>query len=660
MSRRRITESYDNELLNTANWPRANLNVMTEQDLETYKKRKKAVEMFIKGDSLNEIKIETGIDRKEINSFFKKCLYEDKFGIIYGFNALIPGKTIKQYNRKELPNSTSKKQYNQQSGAFRLLLKTYPVLQELIDTLFFKNKNKSLTDPVMKKNRIHKRFIEKCREQGLKAPFDYPFNTKELAKRSLYSYLQKLEEAKMSEVSYRYNNENEHNDNINSHFNEQAPTHLKPYERVQFDGHKIDLSLSLTFETPSGDEVTKVLDRIWLLVIIDVASRAVLGYYISLNKEYNSNDVLQCVKKSIEPWKPLNLTIPGLKYPPNGGLPSGLIKESMWALWDEFYYDNAKANLSIIVRDRVKRIINCRVNAGPIKSPTKRSLIERFFGILEENGYHRLPNTTGSNPKDPRRNNPEKQALKIKMNINDLEELTDVLIADYNSTPNEGTSYSTPLEALQHRINKDPIIRKLQEEERDNIPFLCVEAKRKVKGSIEQGRRPYIQFENVRYTNELLLRSPGLIGKTLDLVINIDDVRFLTAYLPDGSELGKLVGSGYWGKTKHSLALRKEIFSLRNKKLIHFTTKDDPIKAFQQYLKEKAITHKRYRNKLNSLEKTLANEQEVTKNIPDTSEREEVNTSKLNNVSPIKINTKDTMPIVELENKKRLKRTLTF
>ncbi|MFT9496549.1 MULTISPECIES: hypothetical protein [Bacillota] len=52
--------------------------------------------------------------------------------------------------------------------------------------------------------------------------------------------------------------------------------------------------------------------------------------------------------------------------------------------------------------------------------------------------------------------------------------------------------------------------------------------------------------------------------------------------------------------------------------------------------------------------------QEVTKNIPDTSERKKVNTSNLNNVSPIKIDTKDRLPSVDVENKKRLKRTLTF
>jgi putative transposase len=625
LSRRRITEQYDKELLDTSTWPNVNLNSLSEQDLYIYRKRKKAIEMFISGEPIKEIYEVTGIQRKEVNAFFNNCIKEEVSGNIFGFRALIPGKTIKEYTRNEFP-SLSKRQSQQKSGCFKLLMDTYPTLQDLVDSLFFKKNNRGVNEPVIKKKEIHRKFIKACRELGLKPPDDYPFNTKELARRSLYNYLTKLEERNMTMASERYTKDK---NNINTHFYEQSPNQLKPYERVQFDGHRIDLSISITFETPSGDEVTKEMDRLWLLVIIDVATSAILGYHISLNKEYNSNDVLQCIKKSIEPWEPLQFEIPGLKYPDGSGIPSGVIEETSWALWDEFYYDNARANLSKIVKDRLKRIVNCRINAGPAKSPTKRALIERFFGILEENGYHRMINTTGSNPKDPRRNEPEKNAIKYQISIEELEQLTDYLIAEYNSTPNEGKSFSTPLESMRYRIKKDPIIRQIPIESRDDIPFFCIEGKREIKGDIKDGRRPYINFENVRYTNELLLRSPGLIGKTLTLVINIDDIRFITAYLPDGSEFGKLIANGYWGKVKHSLALRKEIFKLRNKKLLHFTLQDDAIGIYHQFLREKAVDIKRYRNKLGSMEKYLNDENHQSHQ--DTRVKKEVDNNNIKN-----------------------------
>ncbi len=607
MSRRKLTETIelDSGLLDTTVWPGVNITSLNEKDLKIFQNRKEAIEMYLRDEQLNTIKNKTGIDRKELNKFFKNCITEHEDGRIYGFRALIPLMTIAKYSRTEIPNSSKEKQPSNFIGAFTLLLKTYPDLKDEIDRLYFNKKNRAITDRNIKIKVIHKRFIEKCRELGLKPPYDYPFNTKELGRRSLYNYIEELEKRNMIAASNRYSEEaGKLVENSGFYDNTFSPNIIKPFERVQFDGHKIDIIIAIIIDTPTGDQIIKVMDRLWLLVTMDVSTNTVLGYYLSTNKEYNSSDVLHCFKNSIVPWKPLNLEIPGLKYPENGGLPSGVIKEAEWALWDELYYDNAKANLSKIVKDRAKRIINCSINAGKSKSPTKRPLVERFFGMLEENGFARLPIATGSNPSDPRRRNPEEQAVKYEITLKEIEELLDILVADYNSTPNEGTSFLSPLESMQQKLSKDPYTRQLSPEERDIVAFLCIETTRTVKGSIEKGRRPYIQYENVRYTNELLLRSPGLIGKKLDLIINIDDLRFITAYLPNGAELGKLVASGFWGKTKHSLSIRKAIYELKNKKLIHFTLKDDPIKMYEKFLKHKAITHKSYRNKLASFERS--------------------------------------------------------
>ncbi|UTW69384.1 hypothetical protein KHA80_21465 [Anaerobacillus sp. HL2] len=53
----------------------------------------------------------------------------------------------------------------------------------------------------------------------------------------------------------------------------------------------------------------------------------------------------------------------------------------------------------------------------------------------------------------------------------------------------------SPLESMQQKLSKDPYTRQLLHEERDIVAFLCIETNRTVKGSIEKGRRPYIQYE---------------------------------------------------------------------------------------------------------------------------------------------------------------------
>src|SRR5699024_7573883 len=118
----------------------------------------------------------------------------------------------------------------------------------------------------------------------------------------------------------------------------------------------------VAFQTPEGDEIVKTMYRIWILVIIDVATRAILGHHLCLNKEYSSNDVLHCIRNAVVPWEPQPLTIPGLTYADSGDFPSHALQEAKWGLWDELLYDNAKANLSHIVRDRLTQVVGCAVN----------------------------------------------------------------------------------------------------------------------------------------------------------------------------------------------------------------------------------------------------------------------------------------------------------
>ena len=91
--------------------------------------------------------------------------------------------------------------------------------------------------------------------------------------------------------------------------------------------------------------------------------------------------------------------------------------------------------------------------------------------MLEENGFHRLPNTTGSDPTDTKRNKPEEYAIKYRISEWEIEELTTALIAEYNATPHSGLGYLSPLEAMEQRIQRY-FVRTLGEEERENLSFL--------------------------------------------------------------------------------------------------------------------------------------------------------------------------------------------
>jgi putative transposase len=80
----------------------------------------------------------------------------------------------------------------------------------------------------------------------------------------------------------------------------------------------------------------------------------------------------------------------------------------------------------------------------------------------------------------------------------------------------------------------------MPEEQRNEVAFLSLKAEREIKGDVRVGRRPYIQYENVRY---------------------------------------------------------------KRLKLFHFTTSDDPVKVYQRFLEEGAKTKKRSASKAYEMER---------------------------------------------------------
>jgi hypothetical protein len=80
---------------------------------------------------------------------------------------------------------------------------------------------------------------------------------------------------------------------------------------VEFDGHKLDVRLTLRIDDPFRFETLLVLHRIWLRLLLDVASRAVIGFALALGREYNSDDVAQALQSALmfsEPFGQLLVT----------------------------------------------------------------------------------------------------------------------------------------------------------------------------------------------------------------------------------------------------------------------------------------------------------------------------------------------------------------
>lgn len=588
MSRKRFFDDNLNYqgLTDISKWPTVLVDNLSEKNKEIFLNRKKAVDMYIEGKSMNEIMLNTNIHRVLVIRLVKRCLDVDEFGVPYGYKALIPYKRTKKASRE-----------------FSKFLEKYPSLKEFIEKQYIginTSKNEIIERNIDIKV-LHKKFLKECHKLGIKEN-EYPFNTEDKCKRTLYRYTDSLINTYYGKVTKKYGDDAFQKLKSVGIGNQNNPLISRPFQQVQFDGHKIDLIVTIKFKTLEGDTIVKPISRIWLLVIIDVATRVILGYHICINKEYSSADVLKCIENAIKPKKKMNLSIPGLKYPDNGGFHSLCIKETEWAIWDEFLYDNAKANLAINVREKLTQVVKCSVNAGPVATPERRGIVERFFKTIE-NHYHRLPNTVGSHPKDPKRNNPEENAVKYEISASEIEELTEILIANYNNEPHEGINGFAPLDIMKQRIERGLVPTIMPYNERNDMSMLSLKVERVVRGKVKGGKRPFIYYEGVEYRNDVLARMPDLIGVKLTLVINIDDLRTIKAYYQDGTEFGLLTAKGKWSLKSHTLKERREINNLKRKKEIDIGMYDSPIDVYKDYLISKSINNKSIANKLASFER---------------------------------------------------------
>src|SRR6202521_5938015 len=114
-------------------------------------------------------------------------------------------------------------------------------------------------------------------------------------------------------------------------------------------------------------------------------------------------------------------SIPGLAYESAGGFVSEVCREAAYACWNVLKFDNARAHLAEDTLTTLCEFVGCRVDAGPVRKPTQRPFIERFFRTLTDRLSRRLPGTTGNQPKDAAGKKGKKQPVEHLVTIQELE-----------------------------------------------------------------------------------------------------------------------------------------------------------------------------------------------------------------------------------------------
>ncbi len=578
-------DSIPDEYKDLEKWPKFSISELSQERTALFNKRYHAIKMYLAGHTPKEILNDTTLSSSETVRLLRKCLTKDLNGEILGFSGLVPYSKASYSRRKPIANSPGNHGF---SGAFKRLLALHPVLADLIENELLKSNKPGVLKVYERKisyKKLHSKFLKKCIELGLESKAKYPFNTENLGYNSLASYANAVilhngvasVEARAGDAAKA---------KLGSNSGTKRPE-LLPYERVECDAHKIDALFCILIPTGFGEYVPKILHRVWVIVIKDVATRAIIGYRVVFSKECNSKDVLKCIKHALTGWEKKKLRIP-IKYDYGASLPSGADKKYIGAKWQSFSCDGAMANLATNIETKMLKIVGCKPTVHRRKNKDDRPFVERFFGALSADYFKRLPSTVGSKKEEYLRSNPELAACKYFIHIEELEDVIDVLLANYNNTPHSSLEMRSPLNYLQYLHTKNNL--KLERVDQAAVENMLTHTKTvQVKGKLSQGTRPYINFLYSTYTSDYFRQLFSLQGKKIKIEYDPDDIRIVAAYKISGEFIGKLISAPPWNTIPHSVNVRSTINSLRKKRVLHFSRYDDPIEAYLKFCEEKIV-----------------------------------------------------------------------
>lgn len=574
-------------------WPDVHEDLLETEDAERFRERKRAMELYVGGVSPEAVQIQTHVHQRELGDLLDRCLTMHPDGRRYGFRACIPNVRIREYTRsKELPDPKSGTGGGY-AGAFRQLLNKFPEIEDALRAIYLNRANAVGMGQEVKISILSakKRFDELCKKAGITSG-QYPFNTEDGGRESLRRFFRSLHDSDYVAA-------------INARADVDARVAVAGDGRIElgreplsfgevgeFDGHTVDLEIEieLWLPTPTGVEVPVLLSRLTLLVLVEEASTVIMSYLPVLRRNYNRADVLQLFARSLEPWKPMEITIPGLEYLPGAGLPSGVIPECADGLClDVVRADNHRAHTSLVTVNALQKALKCGLNFGKHKAPLARALIELTNKLLEEK-LHRVPGTTGSHPGDPRRTK-QKGKPTLRLRLHEFLQLLDVVICNQNASPHRRGFGYTPLEYIRAAIDQGhTLIRTLSERERQDCSLHKFTRRCEVQGNFKAGKRPYIEYMYARYTSQKLANMPSLIGKFLTVDFRRVDARHGRAYLEDGAFLDDLVVERLWAGTQHTFEERALIAKLIRKKKLDLLAHPDPIHAAVDHMRTRAST----------------------------------------------------------------------
>lgn len=525
-------------------WPTPELRAFPEEIRGRIQDRISALKaFFLQGASCQEIQNRYGVAKSSLYLMIEKAVQFDDEEEYIGYRAAIFQYRVKPNERHlHLTEKGSDQEASGDAGIFSQLLHHYPELDSLIRRYasLYKTRQEGGTRRLVD---FHNGFLTKCKELGICAP-QYPFTREGKAQRSFARHLHR----KAKEIAAEKRAQARSVEDL------ALLPPIEPLQEVELDGHSLDIRLTVReVDTYGLTCVTEIL-MLWVILVIDVFTRCVLGYSLALGKNYDQTDLLTAIYNSLAPHKRPATVISGLPYKVKGGFPSEKNPELAWGCGLIYKLDNAMSHKAKDVEAKLRDVVGCIADFGPPHRPNERAIVETFFHYLVDNFSHRVIGTTGARPKDEiiKRLAPKGGDLTLLMSVEELHQALDVVLSDYNGRPHAGITPHSPLQLFLRSVEEREIVfPKLRVENHDIRKFTCRTVMVKVQQDGPQSA--FINFKGARYRNLPVLSFS--VGDEVMIEWDPMNISYLRVYDKKGLYLGEVFPPSLWS-SPHSEKLR--------------------------------------------------------------------------------------------------------
>lgn len=546
------------ELRDCMSWDPVDTSQLSDDDRVQFQNLQVAANEYLQGRPVKKWLGFAGVTHGEFLRKLNRALLRTATGGIVGWVGFLKHAVRLPYRRTK---STSGKNPKGLAGALHSCFNRVDRLEATLLAAILKRPSYAPHEARIGKNDLHRLFLTLCKEGGLGSA-DWPFNTRWEGRRSIARFF--------DEALQRF-----YAQGVRSRAGESAASKLRtgtghprlmrpefPYDLVEMDAHALHMIGSVGLPLPDGMIEYVPIERIQLLLIADARSGLILGYVAVIRRECTSDDILDVVHAVLSPWQARSLCLSVHQYDEGAGLPSGVVDGIANCGFAMLCVDNALINWSNVIFDRVVPRIGCAVNWGPVNSWMRRPLVECIFSALERLGFCRMPSSTGSHPKDARRDRAERHARELKIHFDIVLDLIDLEITRFNIQSSEGRFGVKRMDVLRQYLLRPELgfmaptlpVADAQHPDLDvTVDISYVRAK---------NENPYTKFCRTRYRSPGLTHAVDLIDHQIVRHIKRSNVRMIEAYRLNGQRIGTLTAEWPWSEYDTTLELKRQIFRL--------------------------------------------------------------------------------------------------